>query len=72
MLGKHQGQSLSSDRRRCLIDDSLFMAERWRLAENVGDLAPYPDGVQGFNAYPTGLAHKANAQKFEFLRDALR
>jgi acetyl esterase/lipase len=55
----------------CLIDDSLFMAERWRLAGNASRLAVYPEGVHGFVAYPTGLARKANARQFEFLRNAL-
>jgi acetyl esterase len=52
----------------CLIDDTLFMAERWRLAGNAAEVAVYPEGVHGFNAYPTGLARKANAKQFEFLR----
>jgi len=55
----------------CLIDDSLFMAERWRAAGNSAEVAVYPEGVHGFNAYPTGLARKANARQFEFLRAAL-
>lgn len=55
----------------CLIDDSLFMVERWRLAGNEADIAIYPEGVHGFTAYPTGLARKANARQFEFLRQAL-
>jgi acetyl esterase/lipase len=56
----------------CLIDDSLFMAERWRVAGNRAEIAVYPEGVHAFNAFPTGLARKANARQFEFLRDALR
>lgn len=55
----------------CLLDDTLFMAERWRQAGNERDLAVYPEGVHGFNAYPTGLARKANARQFEFLRSAI-
>jgi acetyl esterase/lipase len=55
----------------CLIDDSLFMADRWRVAGNQAELAVYREGVHGFNAYPTGLARKANARQFEFLRNAL-
>jgi acetyl esterase/lipase len=55
----------------CLMDDSLFMAERWRLAGNASRLAVYPEGVHGFSAYPTGLARKANATQFEFLRNEL-
>jgi acetyl esterase/lipase len=55
----------------CLIDDSLFMAERWRVAGNVADVVIYPEGVHGFTAYPTGLARKGNSRQFEFLRDAI-
>ena len=55
----------------CLIDDSLFMAERWRVAGNVADVVIYPEAVHGFTAYPTGLARKGNARQFEFLRDAM-
>jgi acetyl esterase len=54
-----------------LIDDSLFMCERWRAAGNRADVAVYPEGVHGFNAFPTGLARKANARQFEFLRACL-
>ena len=55
-----------------LIDDSLFMADRWRLAGNAADLKIYPEGVHGFNAYPTELARKANARQREFLREVQR
>jgi acetyl esterase/lipase len=55
----------------CLIDDSLFMLERWRLAGNAATLEIYPEAVHGFTAYPIGLARKANARQFEFLRDAV-
>jgi len=61
----------SVGRMDCLIDDSLFMAERWRLAGNVADVVTYPEAVHGFTAYPLGLARKANARQFEFLRDAM-
>ena len=54
-----------------LIDDSLFMSERWRLAGNEAEVAIYPEGVHGFNQYPTALARKANANQHEFLRRAL-
>ena len=54
-----------------LLDDSLFMAERWRQAGNLADVAIYPEGVHGFNQYPTGLARKANARQLDFLRNAL-
>ena len=55
----------------CLIDDSLFMAERWRAAGNRAEVAIYREGVHAFNAFPTGLARKANTRQFEFLRNAL-
>jgi acetyl esterase/lipase len=51
-----------------LLDDSLFMADRWRTAGNRAELAIYPEGVHGFNQY---LARKANARQFEFLRSSL-
>jgi acetyl esterase/lipase len=47
------------------------MAERWRVAGNRAEVAVYPEGVHGFNQYPTGLARKANARQFEFLRNHL-
>ena len=53
-----------------LIDDTLFMAERWRTAGNHADVMIYPEGVHGFNQYPTALARKANARQLEFLRNA--
>lgn len=53
-----------------LIDDSLFMVERWRTAGNQADIAVYPEGVHGFNQYPTALARKANARQFDFLRNS--
>jgi acetyl esterase len=55
----------------CLIDDSLFMSERWRAAGNEAEVAVYPEGVHAFNAFPTALARKGNARQFEFLRNAL-
>lgn len=54
-----------------LLDDSLFMSERWRAAGNRAEVAIYPEGVHGFNQYPTALARKANAGQFEFLRSSL-
>ncbi len=55
----------------CLIDDSLFMAERWQAAGNEAEVAVYPEGVHAFNAFPTALARKGNARQFEFLRNVL-
>ena len=54
-----------------LIDDTLFMADRWRFAGSSAEVVIYPEGVHGFNQYPTALARKANARQFEFLRGVL-
>lgn len=55
-----------------LIDDTLFLNERWTLAGNEAEIAVYPEAVHGFNQYPTAIARKANAKQYEFLRNALR
>jgi acetyl esterase len=54
-----------------LIDDTLFMNERWRFAGNEAEIAIYPEGVHGFNQYPTALARKANANQYDFLSRTL-
>ena len=53
-----------------LLDDSLFMSERWRAAGNEGELRVYPEGVHAFNQYPTEIARQANERAYEFLREA--
>ena len=53
-----------------LLDNTLFMFERWQVAGNRAELAVYPEGVHGFNLFPIALARKANARRFQFLRDA--
>lgn len=54
-----------------LIDDTLFMSERWRAAGNEAEVAIYPEAVHGFVQYPTALARKANANQYDFLRRRL-
>jgi acetyl esterase len=54
-----------------LLDDTLFMSERWMSAGNQAELAVYPEAVHGFNAYPIGVARAANANQARFLREAL-
>ena len=44
-----------------LLDDSLFMAARWRAAGNDSQLAVYPGGTHAFNALPVELPIKAAA-----------
>lgn len=54
-----------------LLDDSLFMAARWRAAGCRAELAVYPGGVHAFNAFPTPLAMQANLRMLAFLREQL-
>jgi acetyl esterase/lipase len=50
-----------------LIDDSLFMATRWLAAGNDTELAIYPGGVHGFDAFPTTIAADARKRMHEFI-----
>jgi acetyl esterase/lipase len=50
-----------------LLDDSVQMAARWQAAGNSRELRIWPDGIHGFNAFPTGLARLANDVQFSFL-----
>lgn len=54
-----------------LLDDSLFMSQRWLAAGNPAELVVYPEGVHGFTAYPTPVARQANERSCEFLREAV-
>jgi acetyl esterase len=53
-----------------LLDDSLFMAARWKAAGSDAELLVYADGIHAFNAFPIGIANAANAAQTEFIRDA--
>ena len=54
-----------------LLDDTLFMSERWMSAGGKAEVAVYPEAVHGFNAFPIGVARAANARQARFLREAL-
>jgi acetyl esterase/lipase len=45
-----------------LVDDSLFMALRWRAAGGAAELALYPESLHGFTLFPTAMARAANAR----------
>ena len=53
-----------------LLDDSLFMYTRWIAAGNQAELAVYPGGAHGFNAFPFALAEQANVRIDAFLAKA--
>ncbi|HKC18582.1 MAG TPA: alpha/beta hydrolase [Candidatus Dormibacteraeota bacterium] len=54
-----------------LLDDTLFMSERWTSAGNKAEVTVYPEAIHGFNAYPIAVARAANARQARFLREAL-
>ena len=54
-----------------LLDDSLFMAQRWEAAGNVAELTLYPGGVHGFNLFPIPLAQRAARRCENFVADSL-
>jgi len=54
-----------------LLDDTLFMHQRWMAAGNKSELAVYPGGPHGFDGHPTKLASKARAKMDEFIRERL-
>jgi acetyl esterase len=54
-----------------LLDDSLFMHARWVAAGNEADLAVYPGGLHGFNAFPIAIARQANTRIDQFLASHL-
>lgn len=51
-----------------LLDDSLFMHQRWLAAGSESELAVYPGGTHGFNALPTTIGAQANARQYEFIK----
>ena len=51
-----------------LIDDSHLMFERWIAAGNKAELAVYPGGAHGFDAFPLAIADEALTRMYEFLK----
>ena len=54
-----------------LLDDTLFMAARWRAAGNVTELHVYPQAHHGFNGLDTRLAKLANTRIHTFLANCI-
>lgn len=50
-----------------LLDDSVFMEARWRLAGGTTELLVWPESVHGFTAFPLALARTANEAQHAFL-----
>lgn len=50
-----------------LLDDTLFMHDRWVTAGNPAELAIYPGGSHGFDAFPLTIAATALDRMYDFL-----
>jgi acetyl esterase len=55
-----------------LLDDTLFMAARWRAAGNSMELQVYPQAHHGFNGLSTGMAALANDRIHGFLANCIK
>jgi acetyl esterase len=51
-----------------LLDDSLFMHQRWLAAGNPSELDVYPGGIHGFTGYPNSLGRRAREKEEAFLK----
>jgi acetyl esterase len=51
-----------------LLDDSLFMAARWRQAGNEASLSLWLEGVHAYTAFPIEIARRSRAEQIAFLR----
>jgi acetyl esterase/lipase len=51
-----------------LLDDTLFMAARWRAGGHVTELRIWPEAPHGFVALPMSVADAALSVEHEFLR----
>jgi acetyl esterase/lipase len=54
-----------------LLDDSLFMAARWRAAGNRARLRVWPEAVHGFTMFPIEIGRASVETQLDFLRAAL-
>jgi acetyl esterase/lipase len=54
-----------------LLDDSLFMAARWRQAGNHAQLRVWPEAPHGFVSLPMTVADHALGAEHAFLRETL-
>ncbi len=54
-----------------LLDDTLFMAQRWHAAGNAARLAVYPGGVHGFDMFDLEIARDYRAEVDRFITDRL-
>jgi acetyl esterase/lipase len=61
---------ISVGERDPLLDDSLFLFQRWRAAGGAARLRVYPEAPHGFNHHPTAMARRCDADVAAFLQAA--
>lgn len=54
-----------------LLDDSLFMAQRWQAAGGHAELALYPGGVHAFDMFDLEIARASRARQDDFVNRVL-
>ena len=54
-----------------LIDDSLFMAARWRASGGRAELAVVPGGVHAYDMFDLEIAHESLARQDHFVADCV-
>jgi acetyl esterase/lipase len=54
-----------------LLDDTLFLAQRWQAAGSAAELLVYPESVHGFNAFPLAISAMANEAQWQFVEKAV-
>jgi acetyl esterase len=55
-----------------LLDDTLFMESRWRMAGNATEVRIWPEAPHGFISLPMTVADAALSVEHDFLRRTLR
>jgi acetyl esterase len=50
-----------------LLDDSLFMEVRWRLAGNETSLSLWDEGIHAYTAFPIEIGRRSRAEQTAFL-----
>jgi acetyl esterase/lipase len=54
-----------------LLDDSLFMAARWKHAGNHAELDVIDEAIHAFNYFDLEITRRSHSRQYAFLRAAL-